>query len=140
MTPLPGMAPQAPSHEDIDRRPGTQALDTGERSPEARPAKGPGGVGNVRRSALPLAGLAIVACCGVKVLVLAAVAVSAGSLGVIVRNVAITVAALAVLVTLVAYAVWRRQCAYARGLPAAGQPGAHPDDDASRPPTSMSST
>jgi hypothetical protein len=63
-----------------------------------------------RRSGLGLGGLAVLACCGLKVLVLAGVALSLGSVGVVVRNVAIAVAGLAVAAAVVAYAIRRRRC------------------------------
>jgi hypothetical protein len=62
-----------------------------------------------RRSGLGVGGLAILACCGLKVFVLAGVALSLGSVGVVVRNVAIAVAGLAVAAAVVAYAICRRR-------------------------------
>jgi hypothetical protein len=62
-----------------------------------------------QRSGLGLGGLAILACCGLKVLVLAGVSLSLGSVGVVVRNVAIAVAGLAVAAAVVAYAIRRRR-------------------------------
>ncbi len=70
------------------------------------------------RSGLGLGGLAILACCGLKVLVLAGVALSVGSVGVVVRNVAIAVVGLAVAAAVVAYTVRRRRCDEGCAIPA----------------------
>jgi hypothetical protein len=81
-----------------------------------------------RRSGLGLGGLAILACCGLKVLVLAGVALSLGSLGVVVRNVAIAVAGLAVAAAVVAYAIRRRRrCDDACAAPAPDRSVARPE-------------
>ncbi len=80
-----------------------------------------------RRSGLGVGGLAILACCGLKALVLAGVALSLGSVGVVVRNVAIAVAGLAVAAAVVAYAIRRRRCDDACAIPAPDRSVARPE-------------
>lgn len=64
-----------------------------------------------QRSPLGLGVLAILACCGLKVIVLAALALPVGSVGVVVRNIPIALAGLAVAVALVVYIIRRpRRC------------------------------
>lgn len=58
---------------------------------------------------LGLAALAVLACCGAKVLVVGGLALSVGSVGVVARNVALGVAGLAVAAALVASGLRRRR-------------------------------
>jgi hypothetical protein len=66
---------------------------------------------------LALAGLAILACCGVKMLVLGTLALSVGSVAVAVRTAAIAVVGLALAAALVAYVIRRRRGANACAVP-----------------------
>lgn len=90
-----------------------------------------------QRSPLGLGVLAILACCGLRVIVLAALALSVGSVGVVVRNTAIALAGLAVAVALVVYIIRRRgRCDAGCAVDVEGSVGP-PGAEGARPPAGV---